>query len=225
MPVNFKSIISGLITATLVTSSVVVAVLAYKAQTRQLPTGVQQSRWMPVENGDSLRERGNLIGSTSAAITLLEFGDFECPACAAFSSRLKSVMSRRPDDIALLYRHFPLRSHRFAEPAARAGECGAAAGKFAEMHDVLYEKQNSFGLTPWTELAHSAGITDTVWFKDCMVDPAIHAAVNADAAAAERAGAAGTPTLIVGGQRLTGVPTVDQLDSIIDAELAKKSRR
>lgn len=87
--------------------------------------GAQQFDQGPVRVGSPARfvEGGIHVGPKDAIVTVAEFADFECPACAAFSSDLKAVMEEHPQEIAYVFHHFPLRQHRFARPAARVAEC------------------------------------------------------------------------------------------------------
>ena len=82
-------------------------------------------------------------GNPDAAVTLIEYSDFECPACAQFSPYIKELMNEYGDELRFEYRHFPLINiHAQAIPAARAAEAAAQQGKFWEMHDKLFENQS-----------------------------------------------------------------------------------
>lgn len=164
---------------------------------------------------------GQRIGRADAKVTLVEFSDFECPACRALATQLHEIMAESPERLAVIYRHMPLASHRFAEQAAIASECSAKFTKFAAMHDTLFAAQRSIGVTPWSELAASIGIADTVAFKHCMKDPASLARVNEDKAAAEKLGVKGTPTVLINGVRFAGVPHRKVLDSLIDLAVSQ----
>jgi protein-disulfide isomerase len=177
-----------------------------------------QKDWM------DFADRGHRLGAADAAVTIVEFGDFECPACRALADRFDELLARRPTDVSILYRHMPLASHRFARMAAVAAECASQFGRFKEMHDTLYANQRSLGIRPWAELAYSAGITDSSTFSTCMRDSTVVKAVDRDIEAATRLRAPGTPTILIEGMRYTGVPPVSLLDSLIDAGVARKRR-
>ncbi len=82
-------------------------------------------------------------GNSEAKVTLIEYGDFQCPACSAYQAVLKEMQSKYGSSVNFVYRHFPLTQiHPHALPAARASEAAGKQGKFWEMHDILYEKQN-----------------------------------------------------------------------------------
>src|SRR2546430_12840526 len=87
-------------------------------------------------------ERDHIHGSTGAALTLLEYGDYECPYCGAAYPIVKEVQSRMGDRLRFVFRNFPITtSHPHAEQAAEAAEGAAAQGRFWQMHDLLYENQ------------------------------------------------------------------------------------
>lgn len=82
-------------------------------------------------------------GSATPKATLVEFSDFECPACAAAQPTVKSVVDKYKDELKYVYRHFPLEQHKNAKLAAEAAEAAGAQGKFWEMHDLLFKNQNN----------------------------------------------------------------------------------
>src|SRR5262245_11239921 len=83
-------------------------------------------------------------GPQDATITLVEFGDYQCPSCGYYSPIVNEVLRRYPKDVRLEFHHFPLiQIHQFAMPAALAAEAAGEQGKFWEMHDMLYAKQET----------------------------------------------------------------------------------
>jgi protein-disulfide isomerase len=117
---------------------------------------------------------------------------------------------------AVLYRHWPLERHRFAEPAARASECAGIQGRFEQMHDSLFSMQAKLGVIPWSELASGAGVKDLRAFEQCMASDSVPGSILADAIAAKRLGARGTPAVVVsGGSQFVGVPSKTVLDSLL----------
>jgi protein-disulfide isomerase len=144
---------------------------------------------------------GHARGPENAALTILEFGDYECPFCTRFAATSQRILAAYPEQVRLVYRHWPLPNHRFAYPAARAAECAGEQDRFWEYHDLLYENADSLGLVPFTDLAVRAGVPDVSKYEQCTRRstpvPAIEAGIR-DAAAA---GGSGTPTIIVNGVR------------------------
>lgn len=88
-------------------------------------------------------------GNSSSAITFVEYGDFQCPACGQYHPMIKRLKDEFGKDIAFVFRHFPLSQvHPNAKDAAVAAEAAGAQGKFWEMHDILFERQNDWSLKP-----------------------------------------------------------------------------
>src|SRR5262245_34501152 len=91
-----------------------------------------------------VNDEDHSIGSPTARITLLEYGDFECPNCGAAYPVVESIRRRMADDLRFVFRHFPLHeSHPHAERAAESSEAASAQGHFWEMHHALFEHQSA----------------------------------------------------------------------------------
>ncbi|MEP6779233.1 MAG: DsbA family protein [Gemmatimonadaceae bacterium] len=165
----------------------------------------------------------NWIGDRKAPVTIVEFADFECPACKTLETRLHEAAQKHPKEFAVLYRHFPLEIHPFSQISAIASECAARQNRFAQMHDSLFSNQTSFGKKPWTEIALTAGVSDTARFALCMTDSKISAKVAEDRAAGGRLGVTGTPSLLINEIRVTGAPSPLILDSLIAKALSEKN--
>ena len=86
-------------------------------------------------------------GNKKAAAILVEYSDLQCPACKAYYPVVKAVFEKNKDKMYFVYRHFPINQHQYAFPAARAAEAAARQGKFWEMHDLLFEKQEDWSKT------------------------------------------------------------------------------
>jgi protein-disulfide isomerase len=163
------------------------------------------------------------LGDPKSKIKLIEFGDFECPACRALHPTLQKVVARHiKDGVSLVFVHYPLQQHRFALQSARAAECAAGVGRFQAFHDLLFDKQDSIGLKTWTSYASEAGIGDTTNFAACVHSAVPISRIEAGIAMAKRIKARGTPTLIVNGWKLAGAPREEELDRIVEALLAGK---
>jgi protein-disulfide isomerase len=166
---------------------------------------------------------GNSSGPPNAAVTIVEFMDFECPGCRAFNEVVREVQAQHRKEVRVVYVPFPLPMHRFALPAARAADCAVAAGRFAAFSDVLFAHQDSLGLKSWGSLAHDAGIADTAEIAACAANPAPRKAVTAGETLARRVGLGGTPTIVVNGWQLPRTPTTSELEEMVTAILAGKS--
>ena len=171
--------------------------------------GVSRSPSAPVPtrvpNWDSLVAGGHRIGGPAAKVTVVEFGDFECPVCQQFARVVKpALIAQFGQDLAFVYRHFPLDYHRFAMPYALASECAAEQDRFWEFHDLVYAKSDSIGLKALESFAKDAGVREMSLFKTCMKAGSKRDRITRDMAQAKQIGLTGTPTVVVNGMRLMG---------------------
>ena len=163
---------------------------------------------------------GVLIGRRDAQVKIVELADLECPFCRQFHKTAHRVMSEHPADVALVFVHYPLRMHRFAEQAARAAECADDRGHFAELVDAVYGKQDSLGFKTWADFGREAGVTDPDAFQSCALAATSPKRVAAGRAYGDKINVTGTPTVIVNGWRFAGTPSYALLDSTVRAQLA-----
>jgi protein-disulfide isomerase len=164
----------------------------------------------PVSSGDHAR------GPADAAVTLVEYGDYECPHCARAHPLLQLVLGRLGDRVRFVFRNFPLTEiHPHAELAAEAAEAAGARGRFWEMHDMIYEHQRE-GLET-EDLARYAGAVGLDAMA-VMQDVASHAhlrRIREDFMSGVRSGVNGTPTFFINGTRFDGDWT--DVDGFIEA--------
>ncbi len=168
-------------------------------------------------------------GKNSAGITLVEYGDYQCPFCQQYYSTVKIVQAEFNDQIKFQFRNFPLTSlHQNAFAAARAAEAAALQGKFWEMHDALYETRNyqvwSGASDPnplFISYAQQLGLK-TDQFKTDFASGKVNDLINADQAEGTKLGITGTPTFFVNGKKTEIGNSVPSFEKIIKAELAKK---
>lgn len=176
-------------------------------------------------------------GSASSGVTLVEYGDYECPVCADFYVTTKQVAAQYSTKVVLQFRNLPLTSiHQNAFAAARAAEAAALQNKFWEMHDMLYENQTAWASASspqsyFNNYATQLGL-DLNRFKQDYASESVNNAINADLAAFKKTGDdMATPTYYLDGKKLnnadlfdaTGKPAVSAFAKLIDAEIAKKA--
>jgi len=163
-------------------------------------------------------------GEASASATLVEYGDFQCPACGNYYPLIKQLEEKYPEDLRVVYRHFPLISiHPNAMPAALAAEAAGAQGMFWEMHDILYEKQTEWSgskdaVLMFETYAKELGL-DLDKFKLDMTSSEIKDAVNADIVSANAVGVNATPTFYLNGTKLQNPAGLEPFSSLIEAEI------
>ncbi|HET7414945.1 MAG TPA: Na+/H+ antiporter NhaA [Arthrobacter sp.] len=149
-------------------------------------------------------ERDHIRGPVSAPLTLVEYADFECPFCARATGMAKDVREHFGEDLRYIMRHLPLPDvHPYAELAAAAAEAAAAQGRFWEMHDLLFARQDQLELEDLAGYASRLGLDVEKFLRD--IDEQRHSGrIREDVADAEASGARGTPTFFIGTQRHIG---------------------
>lgn len=155
--------------------------------------------------------RGEHLDSAGAAVSVVEFGDYQCQYCRTFAARLRAFLSQHPD-IGVVYRHLPLGGiHPLAFPAATASVCAASQGRFREMHDLLYADPTWQEAADWRSYAQRAGIADLDAFATCLRSDSASAVVREDQALAATLGLKGTPTFVLQDRVVKGVLDLDAL--------------
>jgi protein-disulfide isomerase len=163
-----------------------------------------------------LLSAGHFVGVPSAPVTVIEFADVECPFCRMFNASFDSVKTQMGDSLALVFVHFPIQSHRFALPGARALECAGNGSHFGDLVSLLYSKQDSLGLKSWPSFAHDAGIADTVAFGRCVQETSPIKAADAGTALGRKLGVRGTPTVYINGWKFSAAMSAADLHQIIE---------
>ena len=143
-------------------------------------------------------------GSAKAPVTLVEYGDYECPYCGEAYSVVKELQKRLGDQMRFVFRNFPLaQAHPHAEHAAEAAEAAAAQGKFWEMHDMLYENQDALEDEDLVRYARALHL-DVPRFVKEMEAGTYTERVREDFRSGVRSGVNGTPTFFINGARHDG---------------------
>ncbi|MDB5184928.1 MAG: Na+/H+ antiporter, NhaA family protein nonfunctional [Candidatus Saccharibacteria bacterium] len=168
----------------------------------------------------------HIEGPADAKVTLVEYGDYQCPYCLQYFPTLQQVTSTYKDKIKFQFRNFPLTSiHQNAFAAARAAEAADKQGKFWEMHDLLYESRTWVNDTSPSDqfllLAQTLKL-DTTKFQADYKGASVNDLINADLAAGDKLGITGTPTFFVNGKQVDIGNSTDSFKQVIDAELTKQ---
>jgi len=184
------------------------------------PSASAPGRPTKISNWQELVSAGEVIGSASAPVKIVEFADFECPFCRRFTNSFTSVHEKFGDKVALVFVHYPLVNlHRFAMPAAKSAECAAEQGQFAEFHDELFAKQDSLGLKTWSAFARDAGVKDLVAFDRCNVGLNHSRRIDQGVALAKKLGLHATPSVFINGWQFPSPPSDSTLSVLINAFL------
>jgi protein-disulfide isomerase len=144
--------------------------------------------------------RDHAVGPADAPVTLVEYGDFECPFCGRATRELQRLLRRLGPKIRFVFRHYPLTDeHPHAQHAAEVAEAAAAQGKFWEMHDLLYQRQGALADEDLVAYAHQLGLDAERVRRELATH--VHAArVREDFASGTRSGVSGTPRFFINGR-------------------------
>jgi protein-disulfide isomerase len=152
----------------------------------------------------SIKATDHTLGPANAAVTLLEYGDFQCPGCGMAYGIINSLLARFEGHIRFVFRHMPLASvHPYAELAAQAAEAAGAQGKFWLIHAALYENQRHLDPEVIKRLAQSI-VPDLATFEDDLISSAFSTRIHEDYQSAVHHGAQGTPTFFINGELYEG---------------------
>lgn len=151
-----------------------------------------------------VRADDHILGPENAPVTLIEYGDYECPYCGQAHQVLKELLSDLGSQIRFVFRHFPLTQiHPNAEKAALAAEAAGEQGRFWEMHDALYENQTALEDEDLLQYARDVGL-DLAEFDESVGTRRHLGRVRQDFISGARSGVNGTPTFFINGQRHDG---------------------
>lgn len=205
--------VDRLLTSVLVLCALVVTALVVRREFMPTPpTTVRTPRALAdvVGPSDALAVKSaptaRLIGPATAPVQLVEFADFQCPACAGAATELKSLQKAFPGRFVLIFRHMPLSSHPFARQGASAAECAGAQGVFDQFYYVVFEQQARIGVIPWREFARLAGVRNLVDFDQCLKSDRFGDRISKDMELANTIQLTGTPTWIFMDTIYTGAP-------------------
>jgi protein-disulfide isomerase len=159
-------------------------------------------------------------GPADAPITIVAFGDFQCPFCVRGSATMEAVRERYADRVRVVYKHFPLSFHSHAFLAARAAEAAKAQGKFWAFHDALYAEGAQFDEDTLRSIAKRIGL-DMKAFDKAMTNLELDRAIDRDQRLAATLGVTGTPAFFVNGRPLEGAQPELQFRMLVEEELER----
>jgi protein-disulfide isomerase len=167
-------------------------------------------------------ERDHMLGPVDAPVTLVEYGDFECPHCGRAYPIVKQIQRRLGRRLRFVFRHFPLReSHPHAEHAAEAAEAAGAEGKFWEMHDRLFERQFALDDDYLIEYAGDLGL-DSARVRRELAAGTYAPRVREDFRSGVTSGVNGTPTFFINGLRYDESWELEPLVAALEQAAAKR---
>jgi Na+/H+ antiporter NhaA len=162
-------------------------------------------------------ERDHIRGPDDAPVTLVEYGDFQCPYCGQAEQVIRELLTSQGDDIRYVWRHLPLNDvHPFAQLASEASEAAAAQGKFWDMYDLLLANQDALLFRHLLAYADQLGL-DLERFEDALRTHKYADRITEDVVSADESGVTGTPTFFINGRRHWGVYDLDTLTREVNA--------
>lgn len=184
----------------------------------------------PSGSNSSAKPSSHILGEGAKGVKLVEYGDFQCPACARYEPIIKAVIEKYKNDITFQFRNLPLSQiHQNAFAASRAAEAADMQGKFWEMHDLLYANQSAWegasnAKTIFEQYATQLGL-NLEKFKQDSASSKVNDIINADMAAFDKTKEVkSTPTFILEGKKITP-DSLDSFSKLIDEAIAKKQNQ
>ena len=181
------------------------------------------SQWEPALTNPVSDERDHIQGPPGAPLTLVEYGDYECPYCGAAYPIIKEIQARLGDRLRLVFRNFPITtSHPHSQQAAEAAEAASAQGKFWEMHDILYENQANLLQQDLLVYGERLGLHVDRFTTD-LAEHVHRERVHEDFLSGVLSGVNGTPTFFINGRRHDGSYETETLFGALERALSRET--
>ena len=190
-------------------------------------------------NGDSNSDGNNsgaegssyVVGAGTSGVTVVEFADFQCPACRSYYPVTTQIKQKYGDKIKFQFRHFPLvQIHKNAMVVHRAAEAAGRQGKFWEKHDLLFERQQAWESSPnptavMEDYAAELGL-NIDQFKTDFSSESVNNTISADIKAGQALGVSGTPSFVINGKKIEPLPTdLAGFSKLIDEAIAANANK
>jgi len=165
------------------------------------------------------------LGPANAAVTIIEFGDYECPYCKQWHEQVyERLMANYPGQVRFVYRDFPLPMHPDAVPAAEAAACALRQNAFWKFHDALFAQADGLGRQAYDQYARDLGL-NLASFDSCLDSGQTRSAVNSSEQYAEGIGVDSTPTFFIDGIPVIGAQPYEVFQQIVDQELSARKKQ
>ncbi|OGK14922.1 hypothetical protein A3H80_01870 [Candidatus Roizmanbacteria bacterium RIFCSPLOWO2_02_FULL_37_19] len=164
-------------------------------------------------------------GNKEAQVVLVEYSDLQCPACKAYAPLVEQVVDKYKKDVLFVYRHFPLSIHENSTNAAYAAEAAGMQGKFFEMHDILFEKQEAWAKSKkanelFLTYAKDIGL-DVDQFKKDFQSSRVKNGVEDDLVTGGQIGIDATPTFFLNGRKLESIRSFEDFSQLVQEEIER----
>lgn len=167
----------------------------------------------------SIADNDYVLGNRDAKVKIFEFSDFQCPYCVRFHEVMHQIVDEYPNDVAWIFKQFPIQSHPLGMPGAMATECAGDQGKFWEMSDMIFSNQQALAAESFAIFAGDLGL-DVDTFNQCMSDNPHAEKIANDYQTGISSGVRGTPSSFVNGNIVPGAFPYESMKQMID-ELLK----
>jgi protein-disulfide isomerase len=162
--------------------------------------------------------RDHARGSADAAVTLVEYGDYQCPHCGTAHPVVKALERHFGRRLRFVFRNFPLtQAHPQAEPAAEAAEAAATVGKFWEMHDAIFEHQAALGDHDLVRFGTALGVDPEV-ISTALADHTFAPRIKEDFMSGVRSGVNGTPSFFINGEKYEGAYDLESMREALEQQ-------
>jgi len=178
------------------------------------PIRLSTADWAAISTG------GEALGPPNAAVRIVVFADFQCPACRDFArGPLQGILDEYPKSVEVRFRNWPLPYHPLAADLAVQARCAGRQNRFWAYHDLLFAVQDSVAVIHADSLARRAQVLDILRWRACLADKVVREEIATETALAKSIDAAGTPTVVVNGYKYLGFPDLDELKrAVAEAE-------
>jgi len=204
---------------------VVIGLIVWGLIAAEIKSSRKESNGLPP---DKILETDHIRGDFNAPVTLLEYGDFQCPACAIYYPIIERLIADvGSSTLRFVFRHFPLGLHANSMPAAYAGESAEEQGKFWEMYGLLYERQTAWESSSdpksiFVGYAKELGLNEEKFLADFGTEKAKNR-IDADRIGGTKAGVNSTPTFFINGKQIKDIRSYDEFKKIINDAVPKIS--
>lgn len=188
------------------------------------PSPAQHIGSRPLDNWKLVASGEGRTGPADAPVTIVEFVDYQCPACKRYHKLLQALLDEFPDEVAIVYRDLPLEEiHPLAYATAKAVRCATAQGRSKQLRDTLFAQQRELGHKDLVAMAAEAGVADTVALGACLSTPDRHAGIDADIALARELTLRGTPSIVINGTLYGSPPDSLLLFRVVKEEISTRN--
>lgn len=163
-----------------------------------------------------------VMGNPNAPVTIVEFTSMQCPFCGRAADTLKELVEEYPEEVRIVFKHFPLNMQDQAKPASKAAAAADRQGKFWEMKDALFDNLNRYGNEPMEDLGAELAADldmDVDQFREDFNDPEIEQLIDREQSLGRELGVSGTPAFFVNGEMVTGAQSLAKFSEVVDRQL------